>query len=87
MELPIKYKEMIGTKQLFSGNVFSSSQIIKEEEYEVLDVRMGRSFITNIAREYKHPTFELLIKKTGMMRARWTKCFPIKEINLLHPKQ
>lgn len=89
MGIPQKYKELVGTKQIFSGGLFSHKVSIDETEFDVLDIRFGTASYVNIQElrekgesSYEHPTFELLLKKEGMKKSQWSRPFPIREINL-----
>ncbi len=88
--IPQKYKDLVGTEQIFSGGLFSSKKSEPEAKYNVLDIRWGSAKIVN-AKEiragrqssYEYPTVEYLIKNSSMKRSRWTRGFPVKEINLV----
>lgn len=83
MEVPQKYKDLVGTKQTFSGGLFSSTKSIPETEFDVLKWRIGTATIMNMKTlEAMHPTIEYLVKKEGMRASRWTRPFPIREIKL-----
>lgn len=83
MEIPKKYQDLVGTKQFFSGGLFSGKRAETEEQYEVLDIRISDATIVDLkTKKPKHPAFELKIKKPGMKNARWTRPFPIREIKL-----
>ncbi|WP_286727852.1 MULTISPECIES: hypothetical protein [Sphingobacterium] len=89
MIIPEKYKELVGTKQSFSGGLFSGKVDLPLKEYDVLDIRLSSAQIVNCEEmrttgksSYKHPAFELLLKTEGMKRSRWTRPFAIQEINL-----
>ena len=78
-----KYSEMVGKSFFFSGGLFSNKRDEPEEEYEVLDYRWGSAKVMDMeTMKEKHPTVEFLIKKEGMKRSRWTRPFPVPEINL-----
>jgi hypothetical protein len=87
--LPKKYRDLVGTKQFMSGGLFSHKRSEPEKEYDVLDIRWGSATIMSITElregkqpSYEYPTFELLVKREGMAKSRWTRPFPIREINL-----
>lgn len=83
MEIPKKYKDLVGTKKFFHGGIFSSKMAMEQTEFDVLDIRCGDAVIVDLKNtKYKHPTFELLIRRKGMRAARWTRPFPIREINI-----
>lgn len=93
-ELPKKYLKLVGTKQTASGHLFSYSKSLEPKEYDVLDIRWGRATVMSIKEirekgesSYEYPTFEILLKRPGMPRARWSKPFPISEINLKKKKR
>lgn len=80
---------MVGQTLKMAGGLFSGRQDLPEQEYKVLDIRWGMSRLMNFKEmretgksSYEHPTFELLIKNDSMKRSRWTRGFPIREINL-----
>lgn len=88
-EIPKSFKDMIGTKQVFSGGLFSWKKDLPEQEYEVHDVRWGSAIVVNWQEmvdtgesKYEHPTVELLISNRNMKRKRWTRGFAVREINL-----
>jgi hypothetical protein len=83
MKLPEKYKKMIGTKRVMGAHLFSSRKYLKPLSYDVLDWRWGSGKIMNIkTMKIQHPTVEFLIKSKEMKAARWTKGFPVREIEL-----
>lgn len=88
-KIPQKYLDLVGTKQLASGGLFSSTKSLEPMEYQVIDIRRGSARIINMKEfielgesKTEHPTYELLLKRDGMKRAQWSKPFPITEINL-----
>jgi hypothetical protein len=89
MQVPEKYKNLVGTKRLMRGGLFSLSKSLPLKEYNVLDIRFGSATIMSVKEieehgesSYEHPTFELLVKSDDMKKSRWTRGFPIREINL-----
>lgn len=87
--LPQKYLDMVGTKQIVSGNVFSYRKSLDQDEYDVKDIRQGTATVQNIDElrdkgksSIKHPTFELLLKNDKMKKSQWSLPFAIREINL-----
>ena len=83
MEMPKKYQDLVGTKQTFSGGLFSSKKSIPETEFDVLDWRWGLANIIDLKTlEAKHPTVEYLVKNQTMKASRWTRPFPVREIKL-----
>jgi hypothetical protein len=83
MGIPQKYMDLIGKKATFSGALFSSSKILEPTEFEILNVRWGFSTIMNLkTMEEKHPTIQYLVKREGMRASRWTRSFPVREIDL-----
>ncbi|MGJ1335694.1 MULTISPECIES: hypothetical protein [Sphingobacterium] len=87
--IPEKYTALVGTKQIFSGGLFSGKVDLPEAEYDVIDIRLSYAQIINwdeMSRtgksSYKHPAFELLLKNSDMKRSRWSRPFAIREINL-----
>lgn len=83
MEMPQEYIDMVGTKVTMSGGLFTGKRAEPSAEYDVLDWRWGSAKICNMKTlEMLHPTVEFLIKKEGMKRSRWTRGFPVREINL-----
>jgi len=82
-EMPQKYIDMVGTRRTFSGGLFSTKKAIEPTEYDIKDWRWGRAKICDMeTMEMKHPTVEFLIKKEGMRASRWTRPFPVREIEL-----
>lgn len=89
MNIPKQYLELVGTKQILSGGLFSFNRSEPAQEYDILDIRWGSGQVVNVKElretgksSYTHPTFQLLVKREGMKKSRWTKGFPIREINL-----
>lgn len=89
MGIPKKYTDLVGTQQPMRGGLFSYKREEPEATYDVLDIKAGHATVVNIQElqekgesSYEHPTFHLLVKRDGMKRARWTKAFAIREINL-----
>ncbi len=89
MNIPKKYTKLVGTEQTFEGGLFSGKKYIKPEKYQVLDIRAGSALIVNVKElretgksSYEHPTFELLLKNKKMAKSRWSRPFPIREIDL-----
>ena len=87
--IPKKYTDLVGQKKLFSGGLFSYKKETPEAEFEILKIRWGSAFIINATElrktgksSYKHPTVEYLLKNESMTRSRWTRGFPVREINL-----
>lgn len=80
METPELAKEIVGTKQMMGGGIFSSNKNSETAEYDVLKWRWGSSRIIDMnTLKITHPTVEFLIKKDGMRAARWTKGFAVRE--------
>lgn len=93
MEIPKQYQDLVGQKKILSGGLFSYKRSEPEQEYDILDIRFGSATIMSMKEleemgesSYEHPTFELLVKREGMRQARWTRSFPIREINLKDEK-
>ena len=89
MEIPKKYQDLVGKNMEFSGGLFSGKKAIVPAEFKVLDIRVGDAKIVNLKElkekgesSYEHPTFELLLKNDSMTKSRWSRPFPIREINL-----
>ncbi|MBO2546079.1 hypothetical protein J0871_16810 [Salegentibacter sp. BDJ18] len=83
MEIPEKYTELVGTKQQLGGGLFSGKKEMPFEEYDILDLRWGSAKIVDMETlKPKCPTIEYLIKKDGMRASRWTRGFPVPEIEL-----
>lgn len=85
--IPKKYQRFVGTKKRFSGAIFSYKNPITEKEFDVLNIRYSEATIVNFKTKAKHPAFELLLKNESMSKARWTKPFPIREINFNKPNK
>lgn len=81
-EMPAELRDLVGTKKLIRGGVFSRKKSIPEAEFDVLDIRWSAHVIMNIDSEKRYPAFELLVKNKEMNRARWTRPFPYKKIEL-----
>lgn len=89
LKIPKRYMDLVGTKQMLSGGVFSGKRALPSLEYDVLNIRWGMATIINVKElqetgrsSYEYPTYELLIKNSGMKKSRWTRPFPVREINL-----
>jgi hypothetical protein len=83
MELPKHYTDRVGTTQEFGGGLFSSKKDLPFEKYKVLDWRWGTAKIMDMkTMTEKHPTIEYLLKNDSMKRSRWTRPFPVREIEL-----
>lgn len=87
--IPQKYQDIVGTEVILSGGFFSSKRSEPETKFKVLDIRWGTAKILNIKQlketgqsNYEHPTVQYLVKNDTMQRSRWTKGFPVREINL-----
>lgn len=81
--MPKHYQDLVGTRQTFSGGLFSSKKSIPDTEFDVLDWRWGSAKIVNLKTlEEKHPTVEFLVKNETMRASRWTRPFPVREIQL-----
>lgn len=88
LEIPKKHRDLVGTKQIFSGGLFSGSKEMPQTEFNVLDIRFGTARIINVDElrntgksSINHPTFELLLKNDKMKKSQWSRPFPIREIN------
>ena len=79
MEIPKETKEMIGKKYLFSGNFLDKKDRV-EYEYLIKDVKWSDVFVKNENGTKKHPCIIFLIDFNG--KDKWTKPFPIIDINL-----
>lgn len=78
--VPKMAKELVGTRQQFSGGVFSSNKAIEPTEFDILDWRWGSAQIWDMKKmKPKYPTVEFLVKNESMSRSRWTKGFPCEE--------
>ncbi|MHB1278273.1 MAG: hypothetical protein ACYC1Q_07735 [Bacteroidia bacterium] len=92
--IPQHYRDLVGKKQFLRGGIFSGKREEPVGEYDVLDIRWGSAHTINMKEFEKqgpkkttcHPTFELLIKREGMKKARWTRGFSIKEISIVNGK-
>lgn len=89
LEIPKKHRDLVGTKQTFSGGLFSGNKEMPPTEFQVLDIRFGTARIINVKElrstgksSINHPTFELLLKNDKMKKSQWSRPFPIREINL-----
>lgn len=81
-EIPKKYCELVGTTKEFRGGLFSN-KAIEPTKFEVQGIRWSDKFIMNMKNlKAKYPCFELLLINDSMNRAKWSKPFPIREINL-----
>lgn len=80
MDTPEIAKKIVGTRQIFSGSVFSRKKRISPTEFDVIDWRYGSSFIMNLkTMERKHPVVEFLLKNENMKKSQWSKPFPVLE--------
>lgn len=83
MEIPKHHIDFVGTKKSFGGGLFSGKKELEFEEYDVLDWRWGSAQIWDTKNMIPmHPTIEYLLKKDGMRASRWTRPFPVREIQL-----
>jgi hypothetical protein len=83
MEIPQRYKRMIGKKFTFSGNLFNQKESLKRFRATVIDVRFGTAQIFDLkTHEYTHPTIEFLLKNNSMKRSQWCRPMPCPEIQL-----
>lgn len=87
--IPQNYQDLVGTKQIFSGGLFSYKKALPEKEYDVLAVRWGSAQVVNVKEmmetgksSYKHPTIEYLLKSADMKKSQWSRGFAVREINL-----
>lgn len=72
--------ELVGTKQKLGGGLFSGSKTTEPAEYDVLDWRWGSATLMNMETfEEVCPTVELLVKREGMKRSRWTRGFAARD--------
>ena len=88
-EIPKEWKDLVGTKQFFSGGLFSGKKNLPEAEYQVHDIRWGSATVVNWEEmkntgesSYRHPTVELLLSNRNMKRKQWTRGFAVREIDL-----
>ena len=89
MAIPSKYTAFVGKRKIISEYVFSSTKCLPPTEYMVLDIRWGEATVINLVEKkakgessYEHPTYQLLLKSDAMKASRWSRPFPIREINL-----
>lgn len=91
MSIPKKYLAFVGQQLTLGGGLFSGQRREPPLKYEILDIRAGQATVVYTRKDKtagtleilrEHPTYELLVKRRGMARARWTRPFPIKEIDL-----
>lgn len=83
MEIPQKYKDMVGTLVKYSGNLFSIKKDLPEKEYKVLKIRIGEAMVCDMKRTYRHPTYELLLHDRETDKVKWSRPFPIREVNFI----
>jgi len=88
-EIPKFYTDLVGSKQIFSGGLFSGKIDLPEEEYFVHDIRWGSAIVVNWTEmketgksSYRHPTVELLLSNKNMKRKRWSRGFAVRDIDL-----
>lgn len=79
MELTNEVKKMVGKEYLFSGNFLDAIDRI-EESYLVLKAKVTDWKIKKENGDIFN-TFKLLIKNEKMVKAKWTKAFPMSKIN------
>lgn len=77
MEIPKQYTDLVGTKQKFSGYLFSKNDDLDEQDFDVKAIRWGTASVVNVNEifekgesSYEHPTFELLLKNDSIKRAK-----------------
>lgn len=81
-EMPKKYLDLVGTKQKMAGALFSKKSI-EPTEFEILDWRWGSGYIMDMDEmKVRHPTVQFLVKNSEMAKSRWTRSFPVTEIEL-----
>ena len=82
METPKEIKNLIGSKQMLGGGLFSK-KALPIQEYDVLNWRWGSAQVMNMkTMKAIHPTVELLVKREGMKASRWTRGFPCRSVEL-----
>jgi hypothetical protein len=79
----MKAKDFIGTKQKLKGYVFSMSEELDEEEYNVIDAKQVPLLMidTTTLEETNYYAVNLLLKRSGMKRAKWTRKIPLRRLN------
>lgn len=81
--IPKSFTKLVGTKQKFTGGLFSGQKSVPKTEFEVLDARWGSGIIMDMKTlKSLHPTVQLLVKNKTMKRSRWTRGFACREIKL-----
>lgn len=82
--LPKEFTDLIGTEQIFTGDVFSSSADRTVKMSCVIHgVRWGSSTIVNLdTLEEIHPTVQLLLSHSSKRRKQWSRPFPVRSIRL-----
>lgn len=75
-EFPKSFSELVGTTQKFNGFLFSRKKPVKNEKYQVLDIRWSDAIImNNETKVLKRLAVELLLKNNTMKRAQWSRPF------------
>lgn len=72
--LPKSALDLVGTKKLLSGGLFSGKRREPEALYDVIDIRVSDAYYLRGKQRYL--AFELLVKNENMTRSRWTRPFP-----------
>ncbi len=86
--MPKRVTDMVGKEFEMKGGLFSSRKEIPPTKFTVLDYRFGSGIIMNMkTMTEEHPTVEFLVKNGSMKRSRWTRGFPIPEIDLKNIKE
>lgn len=80
--IPKSFKKLVGKEHTMSGCLFGRKEI-EPTKFTVLDARWGSGVIMDMKTlKDKHPTVQLLVKNDTMIRSRWTRGFPAREIKL-----
>lgn len=79
-EIPKKYRDLVGTRKILQGGVFSRRKSIEPTDFDIVGIRMSSQKIMNLKTRKTYRAFELLVKNDSMQRARWTNPFPIKDV-------
>ena len=86
MELPNKYRALVGTKRKLQGYIFSYSKEIKSpKEFTVLKASFASARVIeniNDPNSKQYATFKLLLKSPDMKKAQWTKPMPCMDLEL-----
>lgn len=76
-------ESFIGTMQTLKGFVFSTKEELPEREYKVLNAKQVPLTMINFNtfEEEHYYAVSLLLKRSDMKRAKWTKKIPLRKLS------